>query len=140
MTATVIGVQPLFMNNVSFVVDTDEFAAAISSVTFTPSTKNVTFQGGTPDASFTFPTPATWTADLEFAQDWTTPNSLSFYLYNNAGTTKSVTFLPVAGGATITATLVIAEGAVGGAIGTAVPTAKVSLGVNGRPVITPAAV
>lgn len=137
MTATQIDVAPLFLNNYTLVIDSDSYEKAISSATFTPSSKIVSFQGGTPDASFNFPTPATWTCDLEFAQDWTTTGSLSQYLHTNEGLVKPCTFVPNADGPTVAANIIVTPGAIGGGVGT-VGTAKVSLGVNGKPTIQPA--
>jgi hypothetical protein len=137
MTTTAVTLAPLYLNDVSFVVEDDDYQAAIQSVAFTPSSKTVTEVGGTPDAVYTFPGPTSWTCDLSFMQDWSTANSLSLYLFNNDGQSKAVTFVPNTGGPTITATVVITAGAIGGDIGS-VGKAKVSLGVSGKPVITPA--
>lgn len=138
MTAVQIDVNPLYLSDIVFATADDSFEKAISSVTFTPSSKNATFQGGTPDATFTYPGPTTWTCDLEFAQDWDTANSLSLFLFNNQGETIAVTFTPKTGGASIAATLIVTPGSIGGNIGS-VSTSKVSLGVQGKPTITPAA-
>jgi hypothetical protein len=137
MTATQIDVSPLYLNDVIFATATSSFEKAISSVAFTPSTKTVTFQGGTPSATYSFPGPTSWTCDLTYAQDWDTAGSLSQFLHDNAGTSVPVTFTPASGGGSWAATIVIAPGAVGGNIGD-VSTAKVSLGVSGTPAFTPA--
>lgn len=133
---TVINVQPIFIQDCTLVFDGDDYAAAVTSIALTPSSKNVTFQGGKRDAVFTFPAPTTWTADLTFGQDWVNAESLSFYLFNNAGAIKAATIIPANGSASWAVNLVLAEGAVGGDVGTT-GTAKVSLGVSGRPVPTP---
>lgn len=136
MTVTQVDVTPLYLNNVLFESATEGYEKAISSVAFTPSSGVVTFQGGIPSATFTYPKPTSWTCDLEYAQDWDTADSLSNFLHAHEGETLAVTFYPINGGASITATIVIAPGAIGGNIG-AVGTAKVSLGVSGKPAITP---
>lgn len=140
MTVTSIEVAPLFLNDIVMQIGTsDSFETAISSATFTPSNKLVTFQGGTPDSVFNFPGPTTWTLDLEYAQDWDTTGSLSNYLHANEGAVVAAVFTPKEGDSetpTVTANIIITPGSIGGDIG-AVGTAKVSLGLNGRPVIVP---
>lgn len=131
-----VTVNPFVMRDVIFNVDADGYKAHVSNVTFTPSSSVVTWQGLTPTAAFSFGTNATWTCDLEFAQDWSTAGSLSRYLFENEGEEVSVTFEPVAGGPGITATLIVTPGAVGGAVN-AVAVATVSLGVKGKPVLAP---
>ncbi|WIB64369.1 hypothetical protein [Curtobacterium sp. MCBD17_040] len=123
---------PAFLQDVRVTVAGSNYETAISSVAFTPKTDTVTFKGGTPSATYNFQTNADWTADLTFAQDWTTANSLSNYLFNNQGKQVSMTFIPNQGGPTITATVTCQSGPVGGAIG-AVATSTVSLGVTGTP-------
>lgn len=129
-----ITVNPFVMRDVLFNVAADGYKAHVSSVTFTPSSTVVTWQGLTPAAAFSFGANATWTCDLEFAQDWSTASSLSRYLFENEGAEVEVVFEPVAGGPSITATLIVTPGAVGGAVNS-VAVATVSLGVQGKPVL-----
>lgn len=129
-----ITVNPFVLRDVLFTVDADSYQAHVSAVTFTPASSIVNWQGLTPDATFSFPTATTWTADLEYAQDWSTADSLSRYLFEHEGDEVDVTFEPVAGGPSITATLVIVPGAIGGTVNQ-VATATVSLGVKGKPVL-----
>lgn len=133
-----ITVNPFVLRDVIFNVGTDGYKAHVSNVTFTPSSSVVTWQGLTPTATFSFGTSATWTCDLEYAQDWDTADSLSRYLFENEGEEIAVTFEPVAGGPGIAATLIVTPGAVGGAVNT-VAVATVSLGVKGKPVLDPVA-
>lgn len=141
MTVSPVAVAPLFLNDVIMQIGaTNSFETAISSATFTPSTKLVTFQGGTPASIFNFPAPTTWTLDLEYAQDWDTTDSLANYLHANEGTVVPAVFTPKEGdedSPTVTANIIIAPGSIGGDIGS-VGTSKVSLGVNGRPTVVPA--
>ena len=99
----------------------------------------MTWQGLTPTAAFSDATTPTWTATLNYAQDWETPNSLAQYLLTNAGTAKVVVFKPSkaagAGHAIFTATLNIVAGPIGGDVNT-VQVASVTLGVVGVPVKT----
>jgi len=130
-----VNVQPLFLSDTLLSLGEDEFAAAVSSVIFTPAADRVTFRGGRPDAVFSASNSAAWTADITYVQDWTSEVSLSRFLFENEGRSIEAVFTPQNGdAATVTATLSITPGAVGGAIG-AHATATVSLGVVGRPVI-----
>lgn len=134
----VIAVDPFILRDVLFTVAADEYSSHLSQVTFTPSSSVVTWQGLKPDATFSFGANATWTADLVFAQDWSTANSLSRYLFENEGNEIAVVFEPVAGGPSVTATLIVTPGAIGGAVNE-VATATVSLGVKGKPTLEPVA-
>lgn len=131
-----IAVNPFILRDVTLTVAADEYSAHVSAVTFSPSSSVVTWQGLTPDATFSFGTNATWTADLEYAQDWDTEDSLSRYLFEHEGEEVAVTFEPVAGGPSVNATLIVTPGAIGGAVN-AVASATVSLGVKGKPTLAP---
>lgn len=134
----IINVDPFILRDVLFTVAADEYSAHVSSVTFTPSSSVVTWQGLKPSATFTFGATATWTCDLAYAQDWSTDESLSRYLFENEGSEIAVVFEPVAGGPSVSATLIITPGAIGGAVN-AVAVATVSLGVKGKPTLEAAA-
>lgn len=134
----VIAVQPFVLKNVTLKVDADNYERHVSTVTFTPTSQTVTWQGLVPDAQFEESTTPTWVCTLEFAQDWTTTNSLSEYLFENAGLKKTVIFEPL--GATpadmpiFTAELSIVPGPVGGAVNT-VQAGSVSM-ASTKPVLT----
>jgi hypothetical protein len=130
--------EPLFLSNSTATIGTDNYEAAINSVTFTPSTSTVTFKGLKPGSVFTRQTAATWVCELQFVQDWETVGSLSNYLHANEGTSVTITFVPEDGGPSVTATVIITPGAIGGAVDT-FGVATVSLGVDGKPAIAPAA-
>lgn len=131
-----IAVQPLVLKDVEFIVEADDYSAHVSSVTFNPSSSTVTWQGLSPAAKFTDLTEPTWTCALEYAQDWTTADSLAEYLFTHQGETKAVTFMPQKGVTTglpiFTANLIMAAGPIGGA-GQAVAVGSVTLGVDGAP-------
>lgn len=133
-----IAVTPVVLKDCLVQIAADDYAAAVSSVAFNPSSSTVTFKGLKPSATFTDVSAATWTCDLTFAQDWATAGSLSRYLFDHEGETVAATFAPQSGvGPSFTATIVIAPGAIGGAVDTTA-TATVSLGVQGRPELVPA--
>jgi hypothetical protein len=127
-----IAVAPLFLKDVLFSVGTDSYEKHVSSVTFTPSTSPQTWKGLNPESTFTNVGTATWTVDIEFAQDWATTSSLSAYLFDNQGQTKTVVFEPVNGGQGFTASIIIVAGAIGGAVD-GYGTATVSLPLQGQP-------
>lgn len=129
---------PIILNDVSLVIGADNYEAHVSQVQLDPSTNIVRFKGLTPTSVYAFPTTPEWTCTLAYAQDWATPNSLSAYLLANVGKSIVAKFKPkkpATGTApTVTATLIIAPGTIGGNIDQ-VATATVTLGVNGQPVV-----
>ena len=131
---------PFTLKDVLLNIGADSYEKQVSSVEFVPTASVTTWKGLNPTAVFTDVSTATWVANLSFAQDWETPNSLSRVLYDSEGQTKAVSFKPKSGtGPTWNAVLVITPGSIGGAVdSTAVAT--VSLGVQGRPTIVNAGV
>ncbi|MDZ5145335.1 hypothetical protein [Microbacterium testaceum] len=136
-----IAVQPIILNDVALTVAADNYEAHVSEVSFTPSSSTVNWKGLTPASVFSFGTSSTWTATLAYAQDWSTTNSLSRYLFENEGKSVTMTFKPkkpATGTApTWTATVIVAPGSIGGAVDT-VATASVTLGVQGKPALATA--
>jgi hypothetical protein len=133
---TIVAVAPFVLKNVTLTVDTDDFKAHVSQVSFDPSGSQQTWKGLSPEAVFTDQSAPTWGLTLAYAQDWATPNSLSRYLYDHEGEVKPVTFVPdIAGQGTWSADVVITAGAVGGTVD-AFATSTVTLGVQGRPTFT----
>lgn len=132
-----IDIDPIILTNVKLKIGDDNYEKHVSRVEFTPSAQTVTWKGLTPSAVYSKTTRATWTCNLEYAQDWETVDSLSQYLHDNEGEEVSATFEPEDGGASWAATLLITPGAIGGVVD-AVPTASVTLGVSGKPARTPA--
>jgi hypothetical protein len=128
-----IDVQPIYLKDVLLTVASDEYSKHVSSVALTPSTSSATWKGLAPDAVYSNIGTATWVADLTFAQDWNTADSLSAYLFENEGEEVTLTFEPINGvSGTWTATVIIAPGAVGGAVDSFAE-ATVSLPIQGRP-------
>lgn len=117
---------------------TDDYAPAVASCKFTPSSSTQTWKGGTPDAVFTDITSPTWVCAMKIAQDWTNATSLVNYLFAHAGERVPATFVPVEGGPTVSATLILAAPEIGGDIDAWGET-TVQHGVDGAPALTPAA-
>jgi hypothetical protein len=128
-----IDVQPIYLKDVLLTVASDNYEKHVSSVALTPSTSTATWKGLSPEAVYNNIGVATWVADLTFAQDWDTADSLSAYLFENEGEEVTLTFQPVSGvSGTWTATVIVAPGAVGGAVDSFAE-ATVSLPIQGRP-------
>ncbi len=128
-----IAVSPFVLKDSTLMIALDNYEAHVSSVEFVPAASTVSWKGLTPSSVYTDVGSATWSCNLSFAQDWTTPNSLSRYLFENEGTAVECEFFPASGGAGFAATLVLTPGSIGGSVDS-VAIATVSLGVQGRPV------
>lgn len=125
--------QPIMLGASVLTIDGDAYEGQISGAVFTPSSTVVNWtaiNGNT----HSFTTPATWTLDLTYAQDWADATALSRYLHENEGAAVAAVFEPVDGQPAINATIVITPGAIGGDT-TAVASATVSLGVSGKPTV-----
>lgn len=141
-----IQVRPFIMRNAIIQLGTDDFAAAVSTATLTPSSGTTDFKGLKKAAVFTFPQATTWTLELSYGQDWSSATGLSRWLFDHAGETVPFTLnpddqtgvTPAVGQTTWAGMVAIAPGAVGGDVD-AVAVASVSLGVVGEPVPTFAA-
>lgn len=132
-----IGVQPFTLTDVVLKVAADNYEKHVSQVEFQPQGGVTSWKGLTPDSAFSFAQTPTWQLVLALAQDWTTTNSLSRYLFDNQGKTVAATFTPVSGGPTITANIILTAPNIGGAVD-AVAVATVTLGVVGKPTIAAA--
>jgi hypothetical protein len=130
-----ISLQPFIMRDVLLTLGTaGDYEKHVKQVQFDPSSSVVNWKGLSPDSVFSFGTSATWTCTLAYAQDWDTADSLSRYLFEHEGEDIAATFEPVKDGPSITATLIVSPGSIGGAVD-AVAEASVTLGVKGKPVL-----
>lgn len=133
-----IAVAPFLLKDCKLTLGTaagaaDNYEGHVSSVEFVPSASSVNWKGLTPASVFTFQSTATWVANLAYAQDWATTNSLSAFLLAHEGEQMVAVFTPITGGAKFTATVNITPGSIGGAVD-AVAVSTVTLGVIGKPV------
>lgn len=136
---TVIPVQPIFMQDASLTLGaTDDYAAAVSSLTLTPNSSVVTWKGLKPGSTFSFGARATWTLDLNYAQDWESAQALASYLHDHEGETVPFTAQPAEGDDfdSFTGQVILTAGPIGGAVDT-VGEASVSLGILGKPTRVP---
>jgi hypothetical protein len=134
-----IAVAPFVLKDALFAVALDNYESHTSQVEFVPTTQQLQWQGLTPSASFTDVGSPSWAATIAYAQDWTTPNSFSQYLYDHQGETVDATFTTNDGAGEWAVKLIITPGAVGGTVN-AYAVATVTLGISGQPVFTPAVV
>lgn len=136
---TIISAAPIVLRDMSLIVETDDYAKHVSSVTFTVEQQEISWTGAD-GTVYTELGPETWKCAVAYAQDWETVNSLSEYLFTNRGTKKTVKFMPQAGsGNTVfTVTCSLATGAIGGAVGE-FALATATFGCDGAPVKSAAA-
>ena len=129
-----IVVKPFMMGDCTFRVGADNYEAHLSGVVITPTVPNAKFKGLTPTSVHNFPGASEWVAALTYAQDWNTADSLSRYLHEHEGEKIAVEFAPVAGGPSITATITIVPGSIGGQVDS-VATSTVNCPIDGKPQI-----
>jgi hypothetical protein len=129
-----IAVTPIVLKDAIVSIDADDYAAAVSVVTLTPTAQVINFTGLKPGAVFSDVSQATWACGLTFAQDWGVETSLSRYLFDHEGETVDAVIASQDGiGTSWEVSLIITPGAIGGTVNQ-VPTSTVTLGVQGRPV------
>ncbi|WP_324651001.1 hypothetical protein [Georgenia sp. H159] len=90
---SVVGLQPITLKDATLTVAEDDYSQAISQVIFTPQVR-----WSWVDELCQSPTPmfegVAWTVTIGFAQDLTTPDSLTLYLLEHAAQTRTITFVP----------------------------------------------
>lgn len=132
---TTVALAQLVLKNVVMTIGVDNYEKALDQVIFTPSATTLDWAGLGGNSVSDVAT-ATWTATLEYMQDWDTTTSLSRYLHANEGTTVAVTFSPRSGsGPSFTTSLVLTPGAIGGNVNTFAVT-SVTLGCTGKPTLS----
>ena len=132
-----INVNPFVMKDSVFSVAADDYAAAITAMTITPTSSQITIKGLKPSATFSDATTPTWTCAVSYIQDWENEESFANYLFDHAGETVSATIEPVTGGTGWDVDLILTPGDIGGAVD-AYGVATVTLGISGKPVRVPA--
>jgi len=128
---------PAYIRNLVLKVGANTFSKAVTSAAFEGASSIVTFKGGTPDAKYSQVVPTQYTFNLTAAQDWTTANSLSRYLYDNDGKSAIVEYTPVEGGPKFTANVTLVAPSIGGAVD-AYATFTVSMPCDAKPTISAA--
>lgn len=123
--------SPYSLKAATMSIATDDYTAALSQVQFDPSTTATTWRGigGNVVRDQTI---AEWTATLGFAQDLDTDGLLR-YLHENEGDEVVAVFTPKVAGPTITATIILSPGAIGGSADGNIVTGTATLAVVGKP-------
>lgn len=116
--------------------DLGDYEGSVSKLELVPNTAVQTWKGLTPSAVFQDVAAPEWVANVDFAQDLETANSLSLYLIANVGAKLTMKFTPkvAAGVKSATVTVTALPGSIGGAVG-AFATASVALPVDGQPAL-----
>lgn len=128
-----VELHPIHMKNAVLTVESDDFSDSVGEVTFVPSASTVPLLGwnGVPFAHSV--ASVMWVVTLAFAQDIQS-GSLSRLAMDHYGETREVVFTPVAGGVSITASVMLLPGALGGLPGQTL-SATVTLPVVGEPTV-----
>lgn len=124
-----ISVTPIMLKDASLVVDSDNYAAAVTQVLFVPQVRwgwVDTFVGSTPVVER-----VNWVCQIGFVQDFAAA-SLTTYLLSNVGETKLAVFTPDAGGPSVSATLMLVPPTLGGVPNQQL-TSTITLPVVGEP-------
>jgi hypothetical protein len=134
-----IAVAPHVLKDIVLTIEADNYAAHVSSALLTPSTDVpvLKWQGMTPTSAFSEggSVSTSWAFAINMAQDWQTADSLSQYLFDNAGQVKTFTLTPQKGkGKSFTFDATIVPGQIGGDVNT-VAVSPVSMPVDGTPVM-----
>lgn len=132
---TAVPIVPTFLEDCEFLVEADDYAAHVSRVEFVPSRTSVQWRGMSKDSSHNRSGRGTYVANVDYAQDWTTPKSFSRYLEAHDGEIKTVKFKPQAGVGlpSFTVDLQITAGPIGGAVDS-IAVGSISLPCQSRPV------
>jgi hypothetical protein len=130
---TTIIPSPFKMKDTVLKIAADNYEKTVSTAELVPTSTVSTWKGLSPDAIYPTSGNTSWVCNLGYAQDWSTPGSLSSYLFRNAGKTVSMDLFPLRSGSGFRFSVLIVEGSIGGAID-ADAVATVSLMVVGRPI------
>lgn len=112
-------------------VDTDDFSAQLSAIKLTPTTPTGTWVGITGNVQQD-QGKATWTAQFGAIQDLDTTGFLRWLLANE-GKKAVVTAILATGGGTITTTVTLAAGEIGGEVGPNPMSFTVPMACDGTP-------
>ncbi len=123
---------PIKLGACTLKLGADNYEALVSKAEFVPSTSKSTFKAIN-GRRVVSSGKAEWVLNIEFAQDWATPTSLSNKLFADEGTKVTAVLLPLGAGATFTVDVFLESGSVGGTADADL-TATASFGCDGKPV------
>lgn len=130
--ATVPLTSPYSLKAATLAIGADDYTAAVSGVTFTPSTSTASWRGIGGNTVSDVDT-AVWACQIDHAQDLS-PAGLTRYLLEHAGETVAVVFTPKSAGPAIEATITLTPAAIGGSASSAgIATATATCPVTGAP-------
>lgn len=117
--------NPYALKSGTLSIAADDFTAAVTQVEFSPSVSQSsvrTINGVVHREQST----SEWTVTVGFVQDLAAPG-LMRYLLDNDGQSKAATFVPESGGPSISATIIVAPGTIGGTAGPDLAVGSVTL-------------
>lgn len=126
-----VSVSPITLKNATLTVASDDYTAAVTSVTFEPSAE-WEWVDSLLGNSYPLLSRVRWECSVEWLQDMTA-SSLTRYLLNNTGKVVTVVFTPVVG-KSVTATVMLVPGSLGGGVENLL-TSTASLPVSGSPTV-----
>lgn len=133
---TVVGLVPISLKDAVLTVDGDDFTASVSEVSFVPEVDYEWLPIGFGGVQAPVPSGTRWVVMVSYAQDFTTAEAFTRYLYANAGTMQSLTFTPKDGlSAAVSGDALIVPGKLGGTATDGALTAQVVLPLHGAPVL-----
>lgn len=128
-----ISPNPFMMQDVILTLGANSYEATVSSATLTPANSTTTWKGLKKGSTFTFASFATWSLDLDYAQDFTALTTLSNYAFDHEGEDIAFELRPKGTGTSgFSGTCILSPGAIGGAVD-GVATATASFPVKGKP-------
>lgn len=120
--------NPRMLKRLRLRIGEDSFSGQVSNFALVPSTTTATWQGGTPEASYSDTSDATWLATMNVIQDYETETSLVRYLLRFQGRRALLEFQPLDAGSFVLYTVVtLAAPQIGGAVN-AFNEASISMG------------
>ena len=132
-----IALQPFSMASATLKIAADNFEEAVSAVEFVPTAQSTPFTAIN-GKTVTITGKAAWVVNISYAQDWSSATSLARYLFDNETESAEVVFVPDDGSDSVEATVTLTPGSIGGAANS-LAVGSVSLGVDGKPELIPAA-
>lgn len=127
--------DPLYLTESVITLGETDYAAEVSSATFSPTYTTATWKGLKAGSTFTKSGKGTWVLNLSFAQDYESAQSLALYLFDHEGEEITYTVQPIDGGAGFSGTLIAQAGDIGGTVDQFAE-ATVALPVTGKPTRT----
>lgn len=124
--------SPYSLKTAQLDIDVDDFTAAVSGVLLTPTSSSTTWRGIGGNV-LTDQSISEWKVQIDAAQDLA-PAGLQRYLLDHEGEKKTMVFTPTTAGPTVTVTVTLTPGQIGGAADGNVTTFTSTMPADGKPV------